>query len=266
VPWPSDTDLRQIVAQNAERLLEAEGIASSGLVRVLAERAQPLLREVFEHVWRPADGRPALFGTELTGALRVRDDDDRLREIAFRADLAQEASAGPCLIDLKTGRPISEAKKVDTRRRDLLRSVARGRSLQALAYACAASGEGRYLYANPERSRGHPVCSVSHDDAELLGVFDEAVRTLLAAWDRGSFLPRLERPEGSDGKSPCDFCQVTEACARGDSGARRRLARWATAEPERSGPGAAALAAARAIFRLPARQSKQDGTALEEPA
>ena len=266
VPWPSDTDLRQIVAQNAERLLEAEGIASPGLVRVLAERAQPLLREVFEHVWRQEQGRPAFFGTELTGALRVRDDDDRLREITFRADLAQEVAGGPCLIDLKTGRPISEAKTEKTRRGHLLKSVARGRSLQALAYACAASGQGRYLYANPERSRGNPVCSVSHDDAELLGLFDEAVRTLLAAWDRGSFLPRLERPEGSEGKPPCDFCQVTEACARGDSGARRRLARWATAEPERSGPGAAALAAARAVFRLPARQSKHDGTAGEEPA
>ncbi len=261
VPWPSDTNMRRLATEHAGVLLEREGMALPGLARVLAERALPLLREVFEQVWRPAEGRPALYGAELTGTLTVPDADGRPRTISFRADLVEKGAERPRLIDLKSGGTFSKAKGEGTRRKHMLASIARGRTLQAAAYTRAAGGDGTYLYADPARSDGHPVFTVLHDDDEMSQTFDEVLRTLLAAWDRGSFLPRLEQPEGSSQRSPCVSCQVAEACARGDSGARRRLARWAAAPPRAEGP---ALAAARALFWLPARPATGDGAPEEE--
>ena len=51
-------------------------------------------------------------------------------------------------------------------------------------------------------------------------------RRLLAAWDAGSFPPRLLRPDRDEEPATCRGCGVKEACLRGDSGARLRLARW----------------------------------------
>ena len=94
VPWPSDTDCVRSSRRTQSVCSKRRALRPRGWWGCSPSAREPLLREVFEHVWRPAQGRPALFGTELTGALRVRDDDDRLREITFRADLAQEASRG----------------------------------------------------------------------------------------------------------------------------------------------------------------------------
>ena len=140
-------------------------------------------------------------------------------------------------------------------------AVARGARLQAFAYASAVEGEGAYLFADPERAEGFPLASVRYDDPELAEAFEAAVRTLLSAWDRGSFLPRLEMAEGAREDPPCAWCQVSEACARGDSGARMRLRRWSVSADAASGPAAPALAAARAVFQL---SGGEDGAGEEE--
>ena len=52
---------------------------------------------------------------------------------------------------------------------------------------------------------------------------------VLAAWDAGEFFPRLVDEKGAE-PDACRFCDVAEACLRGDSGARARLAAWTGAQ------------------------------------
>jgi len=75
---------------------------------------------------------------------------------------------------------------------------------------------------------------------------------VFAVLDAGSFFPRLLEPDGS-AHERCTFCEVQEACLRGDSGSRLRLERWAKAQSKRSAaaPAASAEQAAFAIFELP---------------
>jgi len=259
VPWPSDTELRRVLAREAERVLQEKGIASAGLACVLVERALPLVREVYEQIWRPAQGLPSLLGAELSGGFALTDEDGAPREIHFRADLVEALPDGLRLTDLKSGAPISRQKREASRRRKLLEAVARGRKLQAVAYARAVSGEGRYLFADPTRSEGQPSAAVRHDEADFASSFDASVRTLLAVWDRGSFLPRLEQPDGTEQGSPCSYCEVSEACVRGDTGARLRLRRWAAEEGDSAGAADPALDAAHRVFLLAARTGAQSG-------
>ncbi len=256
VRWPSDAEVRHILRREAERLLAGEGILAPGLAGVVAATAEPMAREVFERVWRPAAGEPALLGAELEGSLCVDDAGGGRREIRFRADLVEETSDGLRLIDLKTGKSIVDAKTAKTERKHLLAAVATGKGLQAAAYAFATGGKGDYLYTDPLRAKGQTLVTIGSGDAELAGVFDETVQTLLDAWDRGSFLPRLVLPAriDEDKKGPCLNCEVSEACAYGDTGARQRLRRWAAASDGEDGPAATALVAARAVFELPARR------------
>ena len=55
--------------------------------------------------------------------------------------------------------------------------------------------------------------------------FDDVTARLLHAWRVGAFGPRLEGASGSEPRQ-CEWCAVSAACLRGDSGARRRLMRW----------------------------------------
>ena len=57
---------------------------------------------------------------------------------------------------------------------------------------------------------------------------DEQVTILLRAFRAGAFGPRLEDASGNEPRQ-CDWCEVSSACVRGDSGARHRLARWLAA-------------------------------------
>jgi hypothetical protein len=44
----------------------------------------------------------------------------------------------------------------------------------------------------------------------------------MAAREAGFAFARMENPDGSKGRA-CDWCELSEACLRHDSGARRRL-------------------------------------------
>lgn len=253
VRWPSDANLRDIIQCQSQDVLAGAGIFAPGLARALAERTEPLVRRVFEQVWQPAGGEAALFGAELEGVLRLGDAGGAGHEIRFRADLAEESAQRPRLVDLKAGRPITDAKTVHTRAKHLLRAVARGTHLQAAIYARAAGGSGAYLHADPARAGEQAMFAIDAGDGAAMEVLERSVRTLFEAWDRGSFVPRLVLPEGAkDHASPCKHCEVIEACTQGDTGARYRMERWEKARDDAAGPAAAALAAARAVFVMPA--------------
>lgn len=260
VRWPSGNALAALAREVAEGLLREESRYFPGLAGALVERIWPLLAEVKAQLWEPSGGAPALLGAELEAVVGVPDAGGRRREIAFRADLVSEEAGRIVLTDLKTGKAISTGAKEETRRKHLLQAMARGSSLQAAAYA-RAGDEGRYAFVDAEKSEGFALASVRADDAEAAAVFDGVLGTLFSIWDEGAFFPRLALPGDMTGRLPCEFCEVREACAYGDTGARQRLVRFGSPEGETEGEPAI-LAAARRGFRLPA-EGTGDGEEAE---
>jgi RecB family exonuclease len=178
------------------------------------------------------------------------------RPLHFRADRVDRAAdAGLRFTDYKTGRPLADSKSPAARRRKLVARVRAGSHLQAVAYLLAAGGEsavGRYLYLRPGVEEREFVATA--EDRDLTAAFERAVRAVLAAWDAGSFFPRVVDPAGRNEPGRCGYCPVAEACLRGDSGARNRLFEWT----ERARADAASLPPAEqallAVWRLPARE------------
>jgi RecB family exonuclease len=194
---------------------------------------------------------------EVSGEITIDDLDQPLR---FRADRVDREPGGPTLLDYKTGRPPWEGAMEATRRRHLLKDVARGRALQGVAYALATrgTGTGRYLYLAPdlgrlpEESRDVRVDAAEEDTA---AAFRTAVLTVAEAWRAGGLPPRVEEADGKKGVH-CGYCPVSEACLRDDSGYRRRLVEWMDARDRESSP---AVAAARALWWLGVERPENGG-------
>jgi RecB family exonuclease len=219
--WPTDEEIEPILRDEAAKMVAVEGIALSGLGRALAERARPYLAAAREP-WRNE-----LIHTEVTGVVEVADPvSGGLRPLTFRADRADRLPDGaPLFTDWKTGRPLSLKKRPETRRADLIAKIGSGALLQAVAYRRSAGpgALGRYYYLKPEAEvREFAV----EQDPEIDAAFDRAVSAGLSAHAAGSFFPRLADPAGQKEPRRCEYCEVAEACLRGDSGARRRLYEW----------------------------------------
>ncbi|HXU32283.1 MAG TPA: PD-(D/E)XK nuclease family protein, partial [Thermoanaerobaculia bacterium] len=219
--WPTDEEIEPILRDEAAKMVALEGIALSGLGRALAERARPYLAAAREP-WRNE-----LITTEVKGGVEVVDPvTGGLRTLTFRADREDRLPDGaPLYTDWKTGRPLSLKKRPETRRADLIAKIGSGALLQAVAYRRSAGpgAIGRYYYLKPEAEvREFAV----EQDPQTDAAFDRAVSAGLAAHAAGSFFPRLVDPAGQKEPRRCEYCEVAEACLRGDSGARRRLFEW----------------------------------------
>ncbi len=269
VPWPEAGELDALLRRRSEALLAAEGIALPGLARALAATARPFLEAAREAEWGAAgDGRVPALAAEVEGSLAVADAAGRERTLHFRADrvdrLPDRRTPTLRLTDYKTGRPLSRAVRADTRSDHLLREVQAGRRLQAVAYALAASGprpwdpaaQGRYLFLARGVAPEHREAAVWSGAVPFADAFARAVATALDAWDRGAFFPRLVEPDADREPRRCAWCPVHEACLRGDSGARQRLAAWAGARRQAaldeavSAPEEALLG----VWRLPSKE------------
>jgi hypothetical protein len=248
VPWPPEAELAELLRAESERAARERGIALAGFSRVLARRVRPYLERVRELEW-PDGVRSGVLGAELEGEVRVPGAAGAERTLLFRADRADGGPGALSLTDYKAGKPFSDAADCGRRSEALRARIAQGALLQAAAYARADArgASGRYLYARPALDPGRAVCTVEAGDEAARAHFEAAVLALSEAWERGSLAPRLLKPDLSDGPDACKWCAVSAACAQGDSGARRRLARWL----ERHGPepGALASAAERALLR-----------------
>jgi hypothetical protein len=146
------------------------------------------------------------------------------------------------LTDYKAGKPFALAVTAHGRRGRHLDEVTRGHHLQAAVYA-AADGldrktEGRFLYLKPEVDDGLRAIGARGDDFDFRTALDHAVETTLGAVEVGVMFPRLVDPAGLREPRACRFCEVAEACVRGDSGARGRLVRWARAVTQACADGA----------------------------
>ncbi|MFP3941171.1 MAG: PD-(D/E)XK nuclease family protein, partial [Thermoanaerobaculia bacterium] len=253
-PWPGPDELRAILRGRAEALLAEEGVTLPGLARALAATALPLVEAAGRIDWAidpeedaGADaGGPSVLAAEVEGSLAVADAAGRTRELRFRADRVDRVSGRRAatlrLTDYKTGRPISDRKLETTRRSHFLQDVQAGRRLQAVAYALAAAGGGlggpdalgRYLFLRPDLAPEHREFEVWARSVPFADAFRSAVAAAIEAWDWGAFFPRLVEPDRDQEPSRCRFCDVHEACLRGDSGARRRLGSWAAARTQPS--------------------------------
>jgi hypothetical protein len=260
IPWPAVSDLDVLMLDVAAQTLAAEGILLPGLARALAERARPYVEAAGAADW--TDGVLPVLRAESKEEVEVFDAAGRSRPLRFRADRVDRGSFEGSLrfTDYKTGRPLSTATKPDVRRRHFLNRVRGGTFLQAVAYLLAARDEpalGRYLYLRPDLPpAAERELAVASGDGDFTAAFDRAVHAVLAAWDQGSFFPRVVDTAGRNEPVRCEYCSVAEACLRGDSGARNRLFQWTeTARTEESSlaPHEQSLLA---VWRLPAKEKE----------
>ena len=225
VAWPEDATLERWCHECAAEELRDEANAVPGYARVLARRARPYLERAREADWSEAP--PQVVGGELQVTTAVRDRAGAERRLAFKADRVDHDAGGLVFTDYKTGKPIASQRRAAAREAELLRQVASGRALQAALYARSGgeAARGRYLFLS-ERAPEEARALVARDEAPLSQAFDDALAVLLDVWDQGSFLPRLRQADRDEEPGSCRFCDLKEACLRGDSGARLRLERW----------------------------------------
>jgi hypothetical protein len=238
VPWPSAERFGEMLGRQAQRVAAKEGLATIGMAPLLEARALRFLAVARELEWGDEDVRAGVLAPEVEGQVAVK---GLKRPLSFRADRVDIGPNGLQLVDYKAANPISTAKGEDTRKSHLLDKIARGRLLQAAAYAGAASnrnGSGRYVSLKPDDrwDEGMRNAVVRGDDEAVLASFENAVRAIAEVRAGGITFPRLEEADGRTAKH-CEFCSVAEACRRDDSGFRRRLIAWmqgdaATAESD----------------------------------
>ncbi|MFL6194454.1 MAG: PD-(D/E)XK nuclease family protein [Thermoanaerobaculia bacterium] len=254
MPWPEEREINQVLRDEARRLLEEEGIFLPGLANALAERARPMLETARDMDW--SSGAVPVLATEVEGELDVGDAPGPLRHVKFQADRVDRSAGGLVVwTDYKTGKPISEAKRPDARRRHFLHRVRSGTHLQAVAYLLGSEGEsmGRYLFLRPGLESDQREVSVTHADEDFVEAFATASEAVLNAWESGSFFPRLVELDGRKEPGRCGFCQVAEACLRHDSGSRQRLFDWTVRPDLREAEEAALLR----VWRLGVRAMEE---------
>lgn len=226
--WPTAAELEALAAGAASQIGRLAGIASPGLLAALARRALPALEVARRLEWQEAG--PPVVGVEVSGLVTVEDEGGRRRSLRFACDRVDRRPGGEVVgTDYKSGQARDPARQEKTRRKHLLQAIRRGEALQAPAYASAAGGNGcgRYLNLHPRAPEPAREMAVAAGDREAGATFRETVAVLLAMWDRGLFPPRLLDPAGRAVPTACSRCELSEACLQHDTGARRRLVRWA---------------------------------------
>ena len=228
--WPSDARLEALLHDAAREVLRAQGIGLRGLEQVIVEAARPLVHEAraIDRAQKD-DGRvdAGLLGAEIEGSTVIDGDGGApARVVRFIVDRVDRRGSSLVLTDYKTGKPISDRKKPATRARAFLNEVGRGRHLQAAIYARAAgeNGAGRYLFLQSDIDADAREFTAAAGDGDLAATALRATRSIFRAWDAGSFFPRLLDDDLVKEHPSCARCEVSQACIRGDSGARHRLA------------------------------------------
>ncbi len=257
VRWPENDRFEDLLQRAAGRVIRREGMTTLGLTPLLVARARPLLEVARAVEWGPEGRLSAVLAAEANGEMELEGVD---RPLFFRADRVDTGATGPELVDYKTGKLLSTAKKPETRRAHLLRKVAQGRTLQAVAYSLAPKGPGgcgRYLYLIPDVDGNDEArhVTVRGDDEEVVASFAEAVRTIGDGRQAGVVFPRIEEADGRAGQH-CSYCRVAEACRRDDSRFRSRLVAWMQGE-ESDDPPAAEIA--RSLWWLGVEREEGEG-------
>jgi RecB family exonuclease len=257
--WPSREEVERILAGVTKRVRLEAGIGLPGFERVLADRARPFVRAAEVRI-------PELFvlGAEVVGHVETGDG----RRVDFKADLVERVDGTLRLTDYKTGKTFAQQKQRETREAALAARVAKGEELQAVAYALGADeadAHGRYLFLKPDLDADLAELGVDAGNLSVARDFERVVRTVLAAWDAGSFFPRLVEPERDVEPRHCEQCDVSQACLRGDSGARRRLFEGSASlvRPDSEVPASPAGRPFVSLWRIPISDAETDAAESE---
>jgi hypothetical protein len=231
VAWPEPPVLDRLLDGAARALAREEGLGFAGHARVLAHAARAVLASAHAAEW--AGGPPRVLGVEVLGGVDVVDADGETHQLRFKADRVDRSGGALRLLDYKTGAAKADLATEAKRREKLLDLIGRGELLQAAAYALGAraaggaGARGDYVFVKPGIDPQAVRLSAEAEDPEVEARFGSALRAVFAVWKRGSFFPRL-LDASQEEPHACTLCEVREACWRGDSGARRRLADWVT--------------------------------------
>ena len=229
VAWPAPERLAAILAWASDEVVTEAGIGLLGMSSLLAARSRPYLEVARGTDWAGGDCLKGVLASEVSGLAQIQGVDRPLR---FRADRVNKDDDGLCLVDYKTGRPVSVAQKGATRRKHLLTEVKKGRMLQATVYAAAlpeGAARGRYLWLKPEIGEAPEAARwavISGTESDFGAATKDAVAAVAAAREEGVVFPRVEEVGSDDVPDHCKYCAVAEACRRDDSGFRRRLVEW----------------------------------------
>ncbi|MDH3746355.1 MAG: PD-(D/E)XK nuclease family protein, partial [Acidobacteriota bacterium] len=269
VAWPPSEDLEQMLLRKARAVVTKGNLGLPGLGRALARTALPHLETARKEDWPGGRSRLPIVAAEIEGRLPQpsmepgKPGPDEAREIRFRADRMDRGESGFLFTDYKTGRWTPRSGKSGRANDRLLEAVREGEWLQAAAYALASRDrldQGRYLFLNPllDDEAGR-IFSLSAQEPALIDHFVRAVAALLGVWNTGSLFPRLLEYGGEKEPRSCSWCDVSDACVRGDSGARRRLREWVETQAGSGTEATAEGAAVAAAWYLgrPARRGKK---------
>ncbi|MCP5055967.1 MAG: hypothetical protein GY937_04485 [bacterium] len=248
VAWPAPAELDALLKNAAREAALDEGIVLPAFAHFLARRARPILERIAE-LETQGGVLPAVIGAELEASLSVTGPGGVSVELGFRADRVDREERSLVLVDYKTGKPFTDAKGASTRQRHLITGIREGRRLQIAAYAAFEADnlatEGRLVFGQPEAEDEHAQVNLESGNSEARAAFDEAVEVLLGALGSGALPPRLLDAKLTDEAGQCAYCELSQACTRRDSGARRRFASWIASDG-----GSEAERAARAVFNL----------------
>jgi hypothetical protein len=245
----------------------AVGLQLEGLIGVLAAAARAHAERALELDW--GAGARRVLAAEVEGEARVALDPLGELAIAFRADRADLENLDSSgeqrvlrLVDYKSGKPISDKKKPETRAQDLRRALARGQALQAALYTLSGptvgtQARGAYLYTNPEIETDCALAEVHAEDSAALDAARAALRTLYGALQAGAYAPRLEDARELE-PAACKHCEGARACVRGDSLARARLRERMHGARAQVSPAAAERAASELWFIGTESETNQD--------
>lgn len=228
--WPRPTleQLEPLLTAAARKVARDERLPGRFAAELLGERSRPMLAQSLEVLW-PTGAPRRILGVELAGSYPL-EEFQGLNELRFYADLVEldPHSETPRLhlVDYKTGSPISENKKSETRAGKLLAKLEAGQALQAALYALASNGRGSYAYLK-DGLELPPDATFQGLDAETAREpFDEVVAALLGERQVGAYPPRLLDEGETRENRACANCDVSLACRRQDSGARLRIEAW----------------------------------------
>ncbi|MFQ5525961.1 MAG: PD-(D/E)XK nuclease family protein [Thermoanaerobaculia bacterium] len=248
VRWPGPEELEGILLRNARTVAFEQGITLAGFDRVLASVCGRHLEIANELDWIDQVSRFSILASELYGDIEWSEPP---ATIAFKADRVDRNADRLIFTDYKTGKGLRAGRYRTSDRKLLLEGLRSGEWLQAAIYALAGGGSedaGRYLFVGPTFEEGqNREIVLRASDEEARSLLERALRATLGAWRDGAFFPRLVQHDQNVEPPLCRFCDVAEACLRGDSGARGRLRSWT--EQRRVGGNAREESGAEAVLR-----------------
>ncbi|MCH2101353.1 MAG: PD-(D/E)XK nuclease family protein [Planctomycetes bacterium] len=221
---PVGSEVKEHLIEAARAEARTVYLHSPGLIQALADRAEFFVLRALDIEFASRDVLH-VQGCEVRGELDLKLPDGSIRQLSFLADREDRGSDGDSIYtDYKTSRPPWKQKKVEDRAKKLAESVLRGERLQVAAYAASSEGAtGRYLFLRPRAGVADAAYQVELAQcARTVEAFRNVGGELMAAREAGLAFARMEKPDGSRPMA-CDWCEVSEACLRHDSGARRRL-------------------------------------------